>query len=374
MASAAIRRLVLSHFRNYKQLELALIPGPVVLIGENGAGKTNLLEAISLLAPGRGLRRAALADLRERQAPSLPWSAFFELAGRQGPVEIGTGSDPEAEAGADKRIIHIDGRKETKQSELATHTSIFWLTPEMDRLLAESASERRRFADRLTFVLDPAHGTRVNRYDAAMRARAHLLREGPCDEAWISALEADMAREGIAIAAARLSWAEHLSSMLQQDPAPFPRLELRIDGMAEALLGASAALDAEDTLRGALKEYRVADAESGMTKFGPHRSDLAVYHVEKNCLASKCSTGEQKALLISLALAQARLVADLQDMAPLLLLDDATAHLDETRRAALCRTLLDLGLQAWLSGTDESFFEDFGGRAQTIHIKDGRIH
>src|ERR1043166_2948689 len=184
MPSAFIRRLIFSHFRNYKQLELTPGPGPVALVGENGAGKTNLLEAISLLAPGRGLRRAAIADLRERQAPSLPWSAFFELSGRQGEVEIGTGNDPEAEEGADKRIVRIDGRKESKQSELAAHVSIFWLTPDMDRLLAESASERRRFADRLTFVLDPAHGTRVNRYDAAMRARAHLLREGPRDEAW----------------------------------------------------------------------------------------------------------------------------------------------------------------------------------------------
>jgi DNA replication and repair protein RecF len=180
-----------------------------------------------------------------------------------------------------------------------------------------------------------------------------------------------MAREGIAIAAARLSWVEHLTVMLQQDPAPFPHLALQMTGMAEELLGTRAALDAEDTLRNALKENRAGDAESGMTKFGPHRSDLAVYHVEKNCLASECSTGEQKALLISLALAQARLVTDLQGMAPLLLLDDVTAHLDEQRRAALCRALLDLGLQAWLSGTDESFFEGFNGKAQTFHIVDG---
>jgi DNA replication and repair protein RecF len=372
MAALSIRRLVLDNFRNYPHLDFRFETSPVVLVGENGAGKTNLLEAISLLAPGRGLRRAPLSELHRIGTPATQrWTVFYELQGKQGDVEIGTGSETET-TGTEKRALRIDGKPARSQTALGEHVSLFWLTPEMDRLLSESASERRRFADRLTYVLDPAHNTRVNRYEDAMRSRARLLREGPYDDAWMNALEADMAREAVAIAAARLHWIEHLQGQLTQDPAPFPRLDLRMEGETENLLLQHSALDAEDLLRAGLKKNRTEDQASGTTALGSHRSDLVATHVDKNCPAALCSAGEQKALLISLALAQTRLVTQLQGSIPLLLLDDITAHLDEPRRDSLGRQILELGLQAWLSGTDASFFAALHNKAQFVQIHEGQ--
>ena len=243
----------------------------------------------------------------------------------------------------------------------------------MDRLLAESAGERRRFADRLAFALDSSHGTRINRYEEAMRSRARLLRDGTTDDAWLNALEASMAQDGIAIAAARNEWMHHIRTHLADDPSPFPAVQVAMNGFLEKYLESHAALDAESLFKTMLKQNRAQDAASGITTTGTHRSDLEVHHVSKNMPAHLCSTGEQKALLISLVLAQARLLRAIHQSTPLILLDDITAHLDEMRRDALAQQLLALGGQAWLSGTDDSFFTAFKQKAQFLHINNGHV-
>ncbi len=374
MTAQAITRLHLEAFRNYDTLNLELNAAPVILVGENGAGKTNILEAISLLSPGRGLRRAAIGELHNTHTPAdKPWAAFFELHGKQGEVGIGMGRDPESTPDKERRLLRIDGKTVKGQTALADHTNIIWLTPEMDRLLAESTSERRKFADRLSFALDPSHSTRINRYEEAMRGRARLLRDGVMDEAWLNALEASMAQDGIAIAAARNEWIGHIRHHLNDDPHPFPRVSLSIDGFLEKYLETHDALDSETLFKAMLKENRTIDASSGITTTGPHRSDLEVHHVTKNMPAHLCSTGEQKALLISLVLAQARLLRAIHQSTPLILLDDITAHLDEMRRDALASQLLALGSQAWLSGTDDGFFTAFKNKAQFLAIENGHI-
>ncbi|MBY0429382.1 MAG: DNA replication/repair protein RecF [Alphaproteobacteria bacterium] len=374
MRAQAITRLHLEAFRNYDTLNLDLSNAPVILVGENGAGKTNILEAISLLSPGRGLRRAAIAELHNTHTPAdKPWAAFFELHGKRGEVSIGMGRDPESTAEKERRLLRIDGKTVKGQTALADHANVIWLTPEMDRLLAESASERRKFADRLAFALDPTHSTRINRYEEAMRARAKLLRDNNTDDAWLNALEASMAQDGIAIAAARNEWINHIRHHLNDDPHPFPRVTVSIDGFLEKYLQSHDALDTETLFKTMLKENRAHDAASGITTTGTHRSDLEVHHVTKNMPAHLCSTGEQKALLISLVLAQARLLCAIHQSAPLILLDDITAHLDEMRRDALAAQLIALGGQSWLSGTDTSFFTAFQQKAQFLTIENGHI-
>ncbi|MDX1921725.1 MAG: DNA replication/repair protein RecF [Alphaproteobacteria bacterium] len=374
MTAQAIHRLHLEAFRNYDTLNLELNVAPVILVGENGAGKTNILEAISLLSPGRGLRRAAIAELHNTHMPDgKPWSAFFELNGKQGNVNIGMGRDPESTPEKERRLLRIDGKTAKSQTALADHANVVWLTPEMDRLLAESAGERRRFADRLVFALDPAHSTRINKYEEAMRSRARLLRDNVTEDAWLNALETSMAQDGIAIAAARNDWVQHICHHLNDDPHPFPRVSVTVNGFLEKYLESHDALDAEALFKTMLKQNREMDAASGITTTGTHRSDLEVHHVTKNMPAHLCSTGEQKALLISLVLAQARLLSAIHQSIPLILLDDITAHLDEMRRDALARQLLSLGSQAWLTGTDDSFFSAFKQNAQFFSIECGHI-
>ncbi|HVY11974.1 MAG TPA: DNA replication/repair protein RecF [Alphaproteobacteria bacterium] len=366
---SAIHRLSLEAFRNYDRLVLDIAPAPVVLVGENGAGKTSLLEALSLLNPGRGLRGATLSELQNHLLPATPWAVSAQIDGRRGAAQIGVGADPEAPR--ESRTLRIDGKAGKSSSALLEHLAVLWITPDMDRLLSESMSERRRFMDRLVFVLNPQHRARVSRYEEAMRQRLRLLREGPADAAWLNALEDQMAKEGIAIAAARKDWCERLSRHLPANPAPFPLLHVHVEGVAESLMENHSALDAEEALRARFKQSRGEDAASGTTECGPHRSDLRSFHGGTGLTANLCSSGEQKALLISLILAQARLLQSLQGMVPLLLLDDITAHLDEARREALGHHLLDMGAQAWLSGTDAGFFDALQGHAQFFHIDHG---
>lgn len=350
-----LSRLVLTDFRNHAEAVLQPERGFVVLTGDNGAGKTNVLEAVSLLAPGRGLRRAPLSDMA-RQSGSGGFGVAVTLDGE---VEIGTGTQPTA---PERRIVRINGAP-AAATALAEWLTILWLTPAMDRLFVEPASERRRFLDRLTLALRPDHAQHANRYEAAMRARNRLLAEdGPLDHGWLSALEAQMAEHGVAIDAARRDTVAALGERLADQPAgPFARAGLTLDGWRD-----------DGTLAADLAQGRRRDAAAGRTLVGPHRSDLVVTHLDKGQPAALCSTGEQKALLLGLVLAHADLAAARTGRAPVLLLDEVAAHLDPSRRAALFDRLAATGSQVWMTGTERSPFDGIGD-ASWFDVADGRI-
>ncbi|MEQ9554369.1 MAG: DNA replication/repair protein RecF [Rhodospirillales bacterium] len=380
--SLAVRRLTLSDFRCYAALRLDLPEGPVVLAGPNGAGKTNILEALSFLIPGRGLRRARLSEAARRDpgedaaARPRPWAVAATVAGPDGETDVGTGLAASEAGDTEKRLVHVDGEAQRAQAVLSEHVSLQWLTPQMDRLFLDGASARRRFLDRLVYGRDPAHAGRVGGYEQAMRERLRLLTaRGPSDDAWVSALEATMAERGVAIAAARLDMAGRLVGQLEAaGDGPFPAADLAVEGEVEAWLNDGSALDAEDRLKAALKSARGRDGDSGRTAHGPHRSDLHVEYKSRGRPAADCSTGEQKALLISLVLAQARLQAAEQGRAPILLLDEVAAHLDADRRAALFAEIETLGLQAWMTGTDLDLFGPLAGRAAFFHVAEAKVH
>lgn len=381
--SVAVAHLLLTDFRCYGRLSLDLPPRPVVLTGPNGAGKTNLLEALSFLTPGRGLRRVSLSEAGHRAAPTAPprpWAVAAHLHTPDGPLDIGTGREGAGEAApsesgttTERRLVRIDGQTVRNQTALAERLGVLWLTPEMDRLLQEGAASRRRFLDRLVFGIDPAHAGRVSAYEQAMRERARILRDCPGETRWLEALEGQMAERGIAIAAARADLVAHLTRAMTAQTGPFPQARLALEGGVEAWLTTMPALAAEDRLRDALASRRRQDTESGTTSLGPHRSDLLLHHGPKDQPAAQCSTGEQKALLIALVLANARLQARLKGRPPLMLLDEVAAHLDRDRRAALCAALAELGGQSWLTGTDPDLFQAWRDQAHFLTVQDGDI-
>jgi DNA replication and repair protein RecF len=373
-----VARLAVSDFRCYRRAELQADDRPAVLAGPNGAGKTNLLEALSFLAPGRGLRQARLGEIDRRGGPpSGPWAVAARLAGPAGECDIGTGRDPATEDSArERRLLRIDGAPQRGQAGLAERLAVLWLTPQMDGLFLDSKSARRRFLDRLVLCFDPGHAGRLNACEQAMAERLRLLRgEAPAGAhaGWLDALEQQVAEQGIALSAARLDLLTRLGRVLDSAEGPFPRPALRLAGEVEAWLGEMPALAAEDRLRRRLAANRGRDAEAGRTLAGPQRSDLEACFAATGMPAADCSTGEQKALLIAILLGQARLMAEERGRAPLLLLDEVTAHLDEARRGALFETLVDLGVQAWLTGTDRSLFAAFGERAQFFAVAEARI-
>lgn len=368
-----VTRLTLTDFRAYGHLRLDVDLRPVVLTGHNGAGKTNLLEALSFLSPGRGLRRAKLSEVTRRDAEGAPfagWAVAARVHGPLGEVTIGTGRE---RGPSDRRTVHIDGETARAQGDLGHYVTALWLTPEMDRIFVEGASARRRFLDRMVYGLDPAHATRTAAYETAMRQRNRLLRDGRMDKAWLAGLEDAMATHGVAVAAARRDFMGRLTAALAEAEGPFPKAEARLDGLVEGWLDGAPAVDAEDRLREALAAARRRDAEAGTTAEGPHRTDLAVRHAAKGVPAEQCSTGEQKAVLISLVLAQARIQAAARGMAPLLLLDEVAAHLDDARRRALFDQLAALGAQSWLTGTDHALFAGFGERAQYLTVWEATV-
>lgn len=350
----ALTRLVLTDFRNHRDTILTPGPGFVVLAGDNGAGKTNVLEAVSLLAPGRGLRRAPLTEMARQDGSG----GFGVAAQLDGEVEIGTGTQPSA---PERRIVRINGATAAATS-LGEWLTVLWLTPAMDRLFAEPASERRRFLDRLALALVPTHAHHSARYEAAMRERNRLLgAEEPADPDWLTALEARMADHGAAIDAARRTTVTQLAERLAAQPeGPFARAGLAIEGDDAADLAAR------------LRAGRNRDAAAGRTLVGPHRQDLAVTHLGKGQAAHLCSTGEQKALLLAIVLAHAELVADRTGRAPILLLDEVAAHLDPARRAALFERLAGRG-QVWMTGTEPVLFAE-AGAAIRLTVHDGAIH
>ncbi|WP_207485635.1 DNA replication/repair protein RecF [Arenibaculum pallidiluteum] len=370
----AVTRLTLSQFRCYESARLHLDARPVVLTGPNGAGKTNLLEAVSFLAPGRGLRRARLSEVERLGAPAgQGWAVAAQVTTPFGEVDIGTGRDAAAGERSERRLVRIDGRPVRGQVALAEHVAVVWLTPQMDRLFSEGASGRRRFLDRLVFGFDPAHAGRLARYELALRERARLLREGSRDDAWLAGLEAEMAATGVAVAAARRELIERLQAAIDQAVGPFPQAEIAVSGTLEDGLGEEPALAVEEGLRRRLAERRRQDGEAGGAGVGPHRSDLLVRHRGKAMPAELCSTGEQKALLVSIVLANARLMTAERGSPPLLLLDEVAAHLDEARRLALFAELLDLGAQAWMTGTDRATFAELDGAATAFRVEDAHV-
>jgi DNA replication and repair protein RecF len=370
IASAAVTRLTLTEFRCYARARIEAGPGAVVLTGPNGAGKTNVLEAISLLSPGRGLRSARSADLQRIGGPAgAVWGVAATVSGPEGETPVGTGRDHESE----RRIVQIDGKSGKSQSALAEVLSVVWLTPQMDRLLTESARGRRKFLDRLVFGLDPAHAGRVTRHDSALRQRARLLAERPNETSWLDAVETELAATGVALAAARLDMIGRLSGAIDATTGPFPRPLVAADGAIEARLASEPALAVEDWLRESLARNRAADAASGETRLGAHKSDLAVTHREKSLPAGLSSTGEQKAILVAIVLAAARLTMAERGRTPIVLLDEVAAHLDENRRAALYGEIAALQAQAWMTGTDRSLFEALGREAQHYAVHEAHI-
>jgi DNA replication and repair protein RecF len=378
-----VTRLVLTDFRNYRSARLDLDAGPVVLTGPNGAGKTNLLEAVSFLSPGRGLRNARLGEIDRRDAPpSLPapasgggqggggWAVAAIIATRRGSIRIGTGREPE---GGERRAVRIDGEPARSQAALGERLSVLWLTPQMDRLFVEGPGGRRRFLDRLVLGLDPAHATRVAGYEQALRERARLLRDGPSDPAWLSALEEIMAQQGVAVAAGRRDAIERLDRVCAEAEGAFPRARLALIGTVEDWLGTMPALAAEEQFKAALADNRAGDAAAGGAVLGPHRSDLAVTYADKGVAAETASTGEQKALLIAIVLAQAALQRASRGEPPLLLLDEVAAHLDEGRRTALFGALAGLESQTWITGTDTGLFAPLHNRARFLSVADGTL-
>jgi DNA replication and repair protein RecF len=381
-AVLAVRQLRLTDFRNYRQLRLDCGPEPIVLVGANGAGKTNLLEALSFLAPGRGLRRARLDEVCHRPRNGEPdaaaWAVAATLDTPDGRLAIGTGLEPARNEGTQprplaRRVVRIDGRPAASQTALGLHVAAVWLTPQLDRLFLDGPGERRRFLDRLVTALHPQHAGDVAAYDNALRQRARVLGEGGRDPHWFTALEDTMARHGVALAAARADTVHRLDAAARLGIGPFPRASLAMAGEIDDWLANMPALDAEDRLRGELAASRLRDAEAGTTSCGPHRSDLAVRHLDLDLPAAEGSTGQQKAVLVSIALAHARLVALSRGRAPLLLLDEIAAHLDSERREALFDEVVALGVQSWMTGTDAQLFAPLRSRAQILRVADGSI-
>lgn len=358
----AVTRLRLTNFRSYASGEIAVSGAPVVLAGPNGAGKTNVLDAISLLSPGRGLRGSKLAE-HARKGPASGdtlWAVAATVARGETEHDIGTGMV----GGSASRQVRLNGAAAQSSADLGDVVQLIWLTPAMDRLFIESAGGRRRFLDRLVLGFDAGHARTATRYETAMRERARLLKYGPRDPAWLDGLENEMAEAGVLIAQARSLTVERLSGALAErgEAGAFPSAALALSDELH--------LSSAQTLRDMLAASRLRDAEAGRTLAGPHTTDLLVRHTAKRAEARDCSTGEQKALLISLILADARELSRAREgLAPILLLDEIAAHLDAVRRAALFEEVQALGAQAWMTGTDLSLFD--GAKAEIFEVRDG---
>jgi DNA replication and repair protein RecF len=371
-----IRRLSLTDFRNYAGLGLDLKPGAVVLTGENGAGKTNLLEAVSLFSPGRGLRRAPYAEMA-REGATGGFAIHARLEGPFGECEIGTGTlaSGSEEMDGPARKVRINSAPAKSAEEMLEWLRVVWLTPSMDGLFTGPAGDRRRFLDRLVLAIDPAHGRRTLDYERAMRGRNRLLAEGRMDESWLGAIELQMAETGVAIAAARGELVRLASSMIERlpDDSAFPKADLALAGTLEEQIGERPAVEIEEWLRGAFAAGRIRDRAAGRTLDGPQRADFLVRHRPKAMPAALCSTGEQKALLVGIVLAHARLTGEMAGMTPILLLDEIAAHFDQHRRAALFDILEELGCQVFMTGTEPALFSALKGKAQFLTVASGTV-
>ncbi|PXW58973.1 DNA replication and repair protein RecF [Chelatococcus asaccharovorans] len=375
-----VKRLMLADFRSYADLHLDVGAAPLVaLVGDNGAGKTNLIEALSLFTPGRGLRRADFGELariggRGGFAVSATLAAPPDEA-HLGETRLGIGSEPTPEGG-NSRKCRVDGTAVASASAFADYVRVVWLTPAFDGLFSGPAGDRRRFLDRLVLAVDAGHGTRVNAFEKAMRGRNRLLAEDAPHRAWLDAVERELAELGVAVAAARAETVARLAALIEatrDDASPFPSAELRLEGEIEALVNATAAVEVEDHYRRLLRDGRARDKAAGRTLSGPQTSELVVHHRAKAMPAGQCSTGEQKALLIGLVLAHARLVATMSGIAPLVLMDEVAAHLDPRRRAALYRELAALGSQVWMTGADPALFTELPEGSARFLVTPGMV-
>ena len=367
-------RLMLRDFRSFAAHEVHFAAPLICIAGPNGAGKTNLLEAISLLGPGRGLRGARIADFARRDAGAgpRPWAVSGRFASPEGPFDLGTGTPPEGPP--ERRVFRLDGEPVRAQALLAQRFAAVWLTPQMDRLFQESASGRRRFLDRLVWALEPGHAREIAAHDNAMAQRNRLLGEGRADAAWLAGLEDQMARHAVAASAARRSLVQRLNATLAARAAsalPLVRMDLLCP--IAAALEADPALAVEDRLRADLATQRRRDAAAGGAALGAHRADMALVQLPEALPAELCSTGEQKALLVSVVLAHAALITEARGFAPLLLLDEPRVHLDPERRAALFAILRGLPAQTFLTGTEAALFETLRGHAEFFRASPGII-
>ncbi|KFC70862.1 DNA replication and repair protein RecF [Bosea sp. LC85] len=367
-----VARLILQDFRSYEALDLAIGGQIVALVGENGAGKTNLLEALSLFAPGRGLRRADLSEMA-RQAGPGSFAVSIALADDGPRLGIGLGSESD---GRRARLARIDGVQVGSALAFSDYLRVVWLTPDLDGLFRGAAGDRRRFLDRLVLAVDPGHATRSNALERALRSRNRILEETPHEVSWLDAIEREIAELGVAVAAARAETVGRLATIIAataDEASPFPRAALGLEGELDRLVAGLPALDAEDRYRDILRQGRQRDRAAGRTLVGPQASDLLVRHAAKDIPAEQGSTGEQKALLIGLVLAHARLVRSMSGLPPLVLLDEVAAHLDPRRRAALYAELAELGSQVWMTGADPALFTDLPAGAQCFTVTSGQV-
>ncbi len=395
----SITELDLSNFRNYQDIRLTL---PVqgshinILVGENGAGKTNLLEALSYLVPGRGLRGARLPDVTLRTA-NIPWAVAAKIQGREGVMKLGTGilansqvgpvlnskhfdkddfEENESENSGFRRIVHIDGKVASGPASLFPYLLMSSLTPKMDRIFSEGATVRRRFVDRMTSRLQKGHTQHVSRYERLLRERMELLSRGgrAVDGDWLDALERRLAEHAVAISAARLELVTELADhIVATAESPFPKSVIRLDGILETMLEKTSALETEEYFLALLKDSREDDRRAGRTKSGPHKTDFLVIHKNKDMPAENCSTGEQKALIAGLVFTEALMIAQVSGAAPILLLDEIAAHLDAALRQAFFEQLMDYPSQVWMTGTDRSLFAPLEDHANYFKVAEGEI-
>ena len=374
MTAARIRRLTLTNFRSYRAASLEAERDLVVLAGANGAGKTNLIEAISLLVPGRGLRRATYEEVAFSEGNGS-WAVSTEIEGMLGLATLGTGIEPPAgEETARSRLCRIDREPVGSAAAFADHLRVVWLTPAMDQLFMGPASERRRFLDRLVLAVDAEHTSRVSALERSLRSRNRLLEEQRPDAHWLDAIEHETAELAVAVAAGRAETVQRLQGALaQRKDDTFPSAEIALDGWMEKLLPSHPAVEIEERYRAILKDNRTRDAAAGRTLDGPHLTDLSVVYAPKSIPAADASTGEQKALLIGLVLAHSGLLAEMTGFAPILLLDEVVAHLDPGRRTALYDALGRLGAQVFMTGADPAAFADVASRADVFTVVPGRV-
>jgi DNA replication and repair protein RecF len=371
LLECSLSRLRLKDFRCYSEAELHCDARPIVLTGPNGAGKTNLLEAISFLSPGRGLRRATLFEVSRHRQGDHSWGVSTTIQGSNFTHEIATGIEIGQES--ERRLIKIDSENVRSQANLTEYLNIIWLTPQMDRIFQEATSARRRFLDRLIYSLDPEHARRLARYEHYLRERTRVLKMGITDPHWLATLEQQMGASGVAIAASRKSFIEMFSQSQARISGTFPQPILHIQGQVEEWLETEPALIVEERLIDLLASSRKHDGEVGGAREGPHRTDLKVYLNSQDRPADQCSTGEQKALLLAIILATARLKAYSDQKRPIILLDEVVAHLDEGRRQALFEEILALNMQAWMTGTDSAVFLSMSTKFQHFHIENAII-